>query len=84
MVCSTEIADRRGDFFLSVYFNCPLRDFALKRIFHPADNRKGQDEILPSLIPEEAEKMVSQTPQWKILLVKESLKWMVTDEDPGN
>jgi len=38
---------------------------------------------LPFFIPEEAEKLTSQTPLWKIQLVKESLKYMMTDEDAG-
>lgn len=43
----------------------------------------SKDEILPYFIPEEAEKIVNQTPVWKIKLVKESLKYMMTDEDEG-
>lgn len=39
--------------------------------------------MLPYFIPEEAEKLVNQTPLWKIKLVKESLKYMMTDEDQG-
>ena len=39
--------------------------------------------VLPYFIPEEAEKIVNQTPVWKIKLVKESLKYMMTDEDEG-
>jgi len=31
----------------------------VKRVFHPLDKRMGKEEILPSFIPEEAEKMVS-------------------------
>ena len=45
---------------------------------------KHQEEILPELIPEEAEKMVSQTPLWKLKLVKERLQFMMTDEDDPN
>lgn len=41
------------------------------------------DEPLPYFIPEEAEKMVDKTPLWKIKLVKESLGFMMTDEDEG-
>jgi len=39
--------------------------------------------VLPYFIPEEAEKLVNQTPLWKIKLVKDSLKYMMTDEDEG-
>lgn len=35
------------------------------------------------MIPEEAEKLVNRTPLWKIELVKESLAFMITDEDEG-
>ena len=38
---------------------------------------------MPFFIPEESEKLVSQTPLWKMQLVKESLKFMMTDEDEG-
>ena len=38
---------------------------------------------MPYFIPEEAEKLMSSTPLWKIQLVKESLKYMMTDEDGG-
>jgi hypothetical protein len=51
----------------------------IKRIFHPLD--LSSDEVLPQFIPEEAEKLVSQTPLWKLELVRESLKYMMTDED---
>ena len=52
-------------------------------MFHPKDVNSARDEILPYLIPEEAEKLSGQTPVWKIKLVKESLKYMMTDEDAG-
>jgi len=39
--------------------------------------------MLPVFIPEESEKMNLITPVWKIQLVKESLKYMMTDEDAG-
>jgi len=71
----------RGEFYLSVYFNQQLRDVNIKRIFHPEDKNMGKEEVLPYFIPEEAEKLVSRTPLWKIELVKESLKYMMTDED---
>ena len=35
------------------------------------------------MIPEEAEKSSSRTPLWKIQLVKDSLEFMMTDEDDG-
>jgi len=37
IVCSTEMAGKTGDFYLSVYFNQALRDMAIKRVFHPSD-----------------------------------------------
>ena len=37
IVCAPEITGAKGDFFLSVYFNLPLRDMQIKRIFHPED-----------------------------------------------
>lgn len=44
---------------------------------------KGVEQILPYYIPEESEKLSNQTPLWKIQLVQESLKFMMTDEDTG-
>jgi len=79
IVCSTERAGKTGEFYLSVYFNQALRDVNVKRVFHPMN--KKSDEVLPQFIPEEAEKLVNQTPSWKIQLVQESLNFMVTDED---
>ena len=52
-------------------------------MFHPDDYNEAQDNVLPIFIPEEAEKLQSRTPNWKLQLVKESLKFMITDEDPG-
>ena len=83
IVCSTEKPKQKGKFYLSVYFNQALRDVDIKRVFHPEDNNTAKDEVLPYFIPEEAEKIVNQTPVWKIKLVKESLKYMMTDEDSG-
>jgi len=83
IVCSTELAGTMGEFFLSIYFNQALRDMAIKRVFHPMDKSMGKEQILPYFIPEEAEKLMSSTPIWKIQLVKESLKYMMTDEDGG-
>ena len=39
IVCSTELEDKRGDFYLSVYFNQNLRDVQCKRVFHPLDKQ---------------------------------------------
>jgi hypothetical protein len=83
IVCSCELAGTLGDFFLSIYFNQALRDMEIKRVFHPNDKQASKEEVLPYFIPEEAEKLTSQTPLWKIQLVKESLKYMMTDEDAG-
>lgn len=82
-MCSTERKGCLGDFFLSVYFDQQLRDVNIKRVFHPEDKRAGKEEVLPYFIPEEAEKLVSSTPLWKIQLVKESLRFMMSDEDDG-
>jgi len=60
-----------------------LRDCEFKRVFHEQDQNEAKDSVLPQFIPEEAEKLQSRTPMWKLKLVKESLKYMVTDEDPG-
>ena len=55
----------------------------VKRVFHPSDQNTGKDAILPTLIPEEAEKLQQRVPSWKLELVAESLPYMITDEDPG-
>jgi hypothetical protein len=52
-------------------------------VFHHDDKNANKEEILPYLIPEEAEKQVNTTPLWKIELVRDSLKFMMTDEDEG-
>jgi len=83
IVCSTEIAGATGQFFLSLYFNQALRDVEVKRAFHPADKNAKKESLLPYFIPEESEKSATTTPLWKIQLVKESLKYMITDEDAG-
>jgi len=83
IVPSTELARKKGKFFLSIYFNQRLRDVEIKRVFHPSDKNSAKDEVLPYFIPEEAEKLATQTPLWKVQLVKESLKYMMTDEDTG-
>lgn len=72
-----------GELYLSIYLSCQLRDVSVKRIFHPLDKNTAQDAILPQLIPEEAEKISQRTPPWKLDLVRESLKYMITDEDAG-
>lgn len=83
IVCSTELEGKTGDFYLNIYFNQALRDVQLKRIFHPDDNMKDKEQVLPYYIPEESEKLSNNTPLWKIQLVQESLKFMMTDEDTG-
>lgn len=72
-----------GEVYLSIYLSCQLRDVSVKRVFHPLDKNTAQDAILPQLIPEEAEKISQRTPPWKLDLVRESLKYMITDEDAG-
>jgi len=83
IVPSLERHGKKGDFFLSIYFNQPMRDVNIKRVFHPEDKQAGKEDVLPYFIPEEAEKLINQTPVWKIQLVKDSLKYMMTDEDTG-
>jgi hypothetical protein len=60
-----------------------MRDVELKRVFHPNDKNARKELVLPKFIPEESEKLDLITPVWKIQLVKESLKYMITDEDKG-
>jgi hypothetical protein len=81
IVPSLERAGARNEFYLSIYFDQPLRNVNCKRVFHPEDKNANKEEVLPYLIPEEAEKLVNRTPLWKIELVKESLSSMMTDED---
>ena len=81
VVAALEHAGEKGKFFLSVYFNKALVNMDIKRLFHPQDKNANKEPVLPKLIPEEAEKMNSNVPVWKIKLVKESLRFMVTDED---
>ena len=66
---------------MSIYIDCSLRDVAISRVFHPDDPNSANDDVLPFLIPEEAEKLSSRVPMWKLELVKESLEFMITDED---
>lgn len=81
IVCSLENPSLRNDFHLSVYFNDIMRNVTCKRVFHPEDKNNGKEQVLPTFIPEESEKCFKNTPLWKIQLVKESLKFMMTDED---
>ena len=81
LVAALENPGAKGKFYLSVYFDQRLIDMDIKRVFHPEDKNAAKESILPYLIPEEAEKMTKQVPVWKIMLVKESLRYIVTDED---
>lgn len=83
VVCSTELPAKTGEFFLSLYFDQALRDVEVRRVFHPNDKNARKEDVLPRYIPEESEKLDLITPVWKIQLVKESLKYMMTDEDTG-
>lgn len=80
-VAALESPGQKGKFYLSVYFNQRLIDMDIKRVFHSEDKNVEKESVLPFLIPEEAEKMTQQVPVWKIMLVKESLRFMITDED---
>ena len=83
IVPSCETPGTEGEVYLSIYLNCNLRDVCVKRVFLP-DQKSGPNEaVLPQLIPEEAEKISMRVPQWKLELVRESLKYMITDEDAG-
>ena len=81
IVPSCEIAGKQGEVYLSIYVDQPLRDIEIKRVFHPSDQNENKDGILPYFIPEEAEKISNRAPTWKTSLVKESLPYMMTDED---
>ena len=83
LIPSCDAPGTEGEVYLSVYVSCPLRDVVVQRVFHPLDKNTAQDAILPQLIPEEAEKISQRTPPWKLELVRESLKYMITDEDTG-
>jgi len=50
-------------------------------VFLPGQRNDAKDEILPFFIPEESEKLASSCPTWKLELVRESLPYMMTDED---
>lgn len=81
IVPSTEKEKQLKEFYLSVYLNKDLRDVEIKRVFHANDNNPAHENHLPQFIPEEAEKICNRAPTWKIQLVKESLKYMITDDD---
>lgn len=71
-----------GEVFLSIYVNQELRDCLFKRVFHPKDPNDRKEEIFPKFIPEEAEKL-QVAPTWKLVLVREMLPYMMTEEDKG-
>ena len=71
-----------GEFHLSLYINKPYRELEVKRVFAPSDRNVAKDEYLPYFIPEEQEKCVP-APSWKLELVRESLKYVMQDEDVG-
>lgn len=81
IVCALEEAGKKGKFALSVYFDQRLDEMDIRRVFHPEDKNADKESVLPKLIPEEAEKMKNRMPLWKIELVRESLRFMVSDED---
>lgn len=66
IVAAAERAGTRGQFCVSLYVNQYLRDCEFKRVFHPDDPNEAGDEVLPQYIPEEAEKLQSRTPAWKL------------------
>jgi hypothetical protein len=65
-----------------------MRDVEIKRVFHPNDSQGKEvakkDGVLPLFIPEESEKISARAPTWKIQLCKDSLKYMITDENAGD
>lgn len=81
IVASPEQAGTTAAFHLSLYLNAALRDVEVKRVFHPLDLNEAKEKRLPELIPEEAEKLVSLPPPWKIRLVKDSQAYMMSQED---
>jgi len=83
IIPSCETPDTTGEVYLSLYCKCELRDIDIKRVFHPDDRNIANDEILPSLIPEEAEKLNVAAPTWKLELVRESLPYIIGSEDTG-
>ena len=81
VVCALEEAGKKGKFALSVYFNQTLENMDIRRVFAPGDKNADKEDVLPKLIPEEAEKMKNRVPLWKIELIRESVKFMVSGED---
>lgn len=55
IVPSCETPGTEGELYVSLYLNCNLRDVCVKRVFHPADKNIAKDDVLPQLIPEEAQ-----------------------------
>jgi len=82
IIPSNELPGVTGQFFLSLYINKPYRELELKRVFAPSDRNISKDEHLPFFIPEELEK-VNGAPTWKLELVRESLKYIIEDDDAG-
>jgi len=80
LVASNELPGVNGVFHLSLYIDKKFRDLELKRVFHPNDRNLAKDEHLPIFIPEEEEKVLP-APTWKLELVRESLKYIIADED---
>lgn len=66
IIPSCETPGTEGEVFMSIYVNVPLRDISIKRVFHPDDPNTAGDEVLPYLIPEEAEKISNSCPPWKM------------------
>jgi hypothetical protein len=83
IVPATELPGKEGDVYMSIYVDQPLRDVEIKRVFHPKDYNPNKEKMLPTFIPEESEKISARAPTWKIQLCKESLPYMMTDEDTG-
>ena len=81
IIPSCESPGQTGEVYISIYINCRLRDVEIKRVFHPDDQNTNNDSVLPYLIPEEAEKISQRAAPWKLQLVKESLQYIITDED---
>jgi len=77
------MVDTEGEFSLSIYINLALRDVEIKRTMLPGQKLGKKEQILPFFIPEESEKLASTCPTWKLELVRESLPYMMTDEDTG-
>lgn len=82
LVASFEMPGTLGELYLSIYIDDELRDCEIKRVFHPLDKNEANDRILPSFIPEEAEKFL-RAPAWKLALVREMIPYMMTEEDKG-